>query len=272
MLFSLGNSETLAQTQKSDRFRIQFKTRQFIPAPKLEIEAIRTQRAGQPDISVGQQVNAWLGIGLVHFLYLPMILGGQAEKQVHFLVQFVSLPDFDDRQQFASQGINLIAYVTGNTYIASAGLSKLSDVQNLPGVRWAGPLQADDKIGPDLKAGNVGSWSQTPGGREILTIQFHQDVNLAQGEALVAYFRGDVVGTAPIIPAITAIFAPGQAQRIAQQDIVQYIDAVDLPLEEHNDGARPAANVTPLALAPYNLDGAGVTVLVYDSGVVDAPT
>jgi hypothetical protein len=248
MLLSLGNSGTLAQTQKSDTFRIQFKTHQFVPAPKLEIEAIRTQRAGQPDISVGQQVNVVQPDhpDMVHFIYLPLILGGQAEKQVHFLIQFVSLPDFDDRQQFASQGINLIAYVTGNTYIASAGLSKLSDVQNLPGVH--GPaLQADDKIGPDLKAGNVGSWSQTPGGREILTIQFHQDVNLAQGEALVAYFGGDIVATVPIIPAITAIFAPGQAQQIAQQDIVQYVDAVDLPLEDHNDGARAAANVTPLA-------------------------
>ena len=253
MLFSLGSGGMLAQTQASDQFLIRFQTRQFIPAPRLEMEAIRTQWAAQPQFPVGQQESAT----------------GQPEQRVHFLVQFKDLPRFDDRQQAADQGIDLIAYVTGNTYIASAGFSSLKDVQSLQGVRWAGPLQAEDKIGPDLKAGKVGAWAQTPDGREVLTIQLHQDVDLAQGEALVAYFGGKLVGVAHSVPALTAIFAPGQAQQIAGQDIVQYVDAVELPLEEHNDGARVAANVTPLAQAPYNLTGTGVTVLVYDSGMVD---
>ena len=130
-------------------------------------------------------------------------------------------------------------------------------------------MQAGDKIGLDLKAGKVGSWAQTPDGREVLTIQFHQDVDLAQGKAMVASLGGEMVGAAPTIPSITAIFDPGQAEQIARQDIVQYVDMVDLPLEEHNDGARAAANVDPLAQAPYNLTGNGVTVLVYDSGTVD---
>ena len=150
MLFSLGNSGMLAQTPASDIFRIQFKTRQFIPAPKLEIEAIRSQWAGQSGIPLRQQ---------------------DAEQNVHFLVQFTDLPGLADRQRSAHQGFHLIAYVTGNTYIASTELSRLDDIQNLRGVRWAGPLQADDKMGPDLKAGKVGFWAQTPDGREVLTIQ-----------------------------------------------------------------------------------------------------
>jgi hypothetical protein len=51
---------------------------------------------------------------------------------------------------------------------------------------------------------------------------------------------------------------------------VQYVDVVDPALTPQNDGIRAAANVTPLAAAPYNLTGAGVTVLVYDGGTIDA--
>ena len=69
---------------------------------------------------------------------------------------------------------------------------------------------------------------------------------------------------------MTALFEFGQVQIIAEEDSVQFVDFVEEPLEEQNDGARNAANVTPLAGIPFSLTGAGVTALVYDGGQVDA--
>ena len=232
-----------AQNQGSETFRIQFKTRQFIPAPGLEIAAIQSQRAAVPDAS--------------------------SSANAHFLMQFNTLPNAAERARLAAQGINLIAYVTGNAYIASAATTRLNALASAAGARWAGPLAPTDKIAPQLTAGAIAPWAQAAQGRIVLTVQFHQDVALADARALIARVGGQVVGEAPNNLSITALFDPSQVQQIAREDAVQYVDAVGPPLEGHNDGAGTAANVTPLRAAPYNLSGAGVTVLVYDVGRVD---
>jgi hypothetical protein len=103
----------------------------------------------------------------------------------------------------------------------------------------------------------------------VLMAMGHQDVSVAELQSLAARHGGQVVGSASLIPAVTAIFAPGRVNQIAREDAVQYVDVVPIPLGEHNDGARPATGATVLAAGPYNLNGNGVTVLVYDSGILD---
>jgi hypothetical protein len=243
-LLPVGGAGVLAQNQGSETYRIQFKSRQFIPAPGLEIAAIQSQRAALPDAaSVGS---------------------------AHFLIQFNTLPDAAERGRLASQGINLIAYVTGNAYIATAATTRLNTLAAAVGARWAGPLAPTDKIAPQLTAGAIAPWAQAAQGQVALTIQFHQDVALADARAVIGRLGGQVVGEAPSNLSITALFDPSRVQQIAREDAVQYVDAVGPPLEGHNDGAGNAANVTPLRAAPYSLSGAGVTVLVYDVGRVDA--
>jgi hypothetical protein len=188
---------------------------------------------------------------------------------VHFLLQVQDLPDAAERQRFARQGIDLLNYVTGQTYIASARTSDLNNLPGLSSVRWAGPLDEDDKVSADLKAGNIGQWARVAGGSAVLAIQVHPDVSIGEAEALVTRLGGSIVESVPDVPSVAAIFHPGQAQRIAREDAVQFVDVVDAPLGPHNDGARAAANVNPLATAPYSLTGASVTVLVYDVGQVD---
>lgn len=224
-------------TPATQAHTIRLKTRQFTPGPGLELAAL--QRAAGPD------------------------------GRVHFLLQVEQLPTAEGRRQFAKQGVQLLSYVGGNTYIASAGTADLKNLQRMDGVRWAGPLEAGDKLSPDLLAGHIGQWARAEGGRAAFTIQVHPDVSIAEAEALVTRLGGTLVDSVPSIPSVTAIFPVGQARRIAREDAVQYVDAVGLPVGEMNDGAAVAAGVTPLAAAPYNLNGTGVTVLVYDSGLID---
>jgi hypothetical protein len=221
-----------------DKFTIRFKSRPVHPTPGVDVAAI--QRTAGPD------------------------------GRVHFLLQVQDLPDAAGRQRFAAQGISLLNYVTGNTYIASGRASDLANLRSLPGVRWAGPLDPDDKVSADLKAGNIGQWARAAGGLAALSIQVHPDVSIRDAQALVTRLGGTLVESVPAVPSVTATFHPGQAQRIAREDAVQFVDVADPPLKPHNDGARAAANINPLAAAPYNLTGAGVTVLVYDVGQIDA--
>lgn len=240
MAVVLGPPAAYAQRaqQAGDQFTIHFKTRTFTPPPGLEIAAIRSQAGG---------------------------VGGNA----HFLVQFEALPSQADVAALDSDGLQLVGYVTGNTYIVSGDLATLNRLRSHQSIRWAGPLSTSDKISPDLERGNIGVWAQASQGRVALTVYFHPDVAIAVAAQVIDDLGGEFVGAAPSVPSITALFAPGKVQQIAREDAVQYVDVVDLPMGEHNDGSRTAANVAPLWNAPYNLDGTGVTVLVYDSGILD---
>jgi subtilisin family serine protease len=240
VVVAAGAGAAVGTNPADDRFRIHLKARDFLPPPAKEVAAIRSNRSGA------------------------------AGDQVHFLAQFAEIPDAGERSKIASRGVKLVAYVTANTYVASSTVAALGSLESIDNLRWAGPLEARDKIAPELARGNIGSWARAGEGRVVLTVMGHQDVSIATLESLSARLGGQVVDSVPAMPGVTAIFAPGRVNQIAREDAVQYVDVAGLPLGEHNDGARPATGATTLAAAPYNLNGNGVTVLVYDSGLVDA--
>jgi subtilisin family serine protease len=216
---------------------VNLKSRRFEPRPGLDQAAI--QRAAGPD------------------------------GRVHFFLQVHDLPDEAGRRQLTGAGVRLLNYVGGHTYIASAAVGDVPNLRNVPNVRWAGPIEPDDKTTPDTKADRVGSWARDGRGQVILDVQVHPDVTVEEARATVERLGGTVLSQAPTIPSVTAAFRPGQANRLIREDVVQYVDAVAPRLGNHNDGAVPALNATPLYAAPYNLNGAGTTIMVYDSGIVD---
>lgn len=220
-----------------DQFHIKLQNRSFTPTSGLEIASIVEKRA--PD------------------------------EQVHFFLQFKSLPNATERDQFEKQGIKILDYVTGNTYIASTKVVDLSKLKEIQKVRWAGPFKADDKISTALKTGEIGKWALVDGGI-VLTIQFNKDIDTEKATKFVKSLNAKIISVIPIIPSVTAIFDAEKVKEISQEDAVQFVDVVGPPLEELNDGARAAANINPLSSPPYGLTGAGITVLVYDVGTVAA--
>lgn len=240
-----GEQATAVFTVTEDPFRILLISRAFTPEPGFDIDGIRQQRGGQPD------------------------------DQVHYLLQFSNLPNAEAKKQLSAAGFELLSFVTGNTYVASSlvgDLDLLPDLAETFALRWAGPLFATDKIGTDLGRGIIAPWAQLEGDLVALTVQPHRDVPIGDIEALLISLGGQSLVTAPDVPSVTAIFpiSPDIAQQISGNDSVQFVDVAPPALQENNDGARAAANVDPLNAAPFNLDGTGVTVLVFDSGMVDS--
>ena len=158
--------------------------------------------------------------------------------------------------------------MTGNTYVASSAVAGLERLDALPTFRWAGPLGPSDKLGPEVADKDLEPWARLGRGRLAIAVQGHADVRTAVVESLVRAAGGRVLDSVPSIRLVTAALTPAAAKSLARQDAIQYVDVAPPALGEHNDGARPAGNVTPLAGPPYNLNGTGVTVLVYDSGIV----
>jgi hypothetical protein len=238
---SSGDEASDAFNVEIPEFLIRFKTRAFVPEPGINIGDIEAQRNGQP------------------------------EDLVHFLAQFETLPDVAERKELLAKGVTLGPYVTGNAYIAVTRVADLPLLLDVPGLRWTGPLEPQDKASPEVQAGLIGSWAQTEDDRVVITVQPHQDVSVETIVELVRSLGGEISAIAPDAPSVTALFSFSQqlVDQLTDNDSVQYVDVAPPALDDQNDGARAAANVDPLLIAPFNLTGAGSTVLVFDSGVVD---
>jgi len=104
-LLFLSRLVGLAEAQTDDRYTIRFQSREFSPAPGLDLADLKAR------------------------------ISDQQLDRVHLLVQFYDLPNTEAQRRLADQGLSLLAYVSGNSYIASvpsADLDSLSAVSGLP--------------------------------------------------------------------------------------------------------------------------------------------
>jgi len=204
--------------------------------------------------------------------------GKTVDDVVHFLIQFDEIPNAAQKKNISSGlGVNLVSYVSDNTYIGSSNIpdlsSKIPEHAKAYGVSSVIALDSSVKTSANLKVNNIddiGSWAKVGENQVVVTIQLHGDVDVSDGENLVEELGGEVLSVVPNVPAILAEFDFDIISEISEYDIVLYVDIAEPKLGEHNDGARTAANIAPLNVAPFGLTGSGVTVLVYDSGMVES--
>ena len=162
-----GNIKNINATENKNNstFAVELKARQFIPHPGINFTSITKQKGAERGI-------------------------------VHFLLQLYKLPTYNETKKLQQQGITLLNYLTGNTYIASANIANLSKLSNIGGIRWADSLQPTDKISENLKAGRIGKWAQADDGRVVLTIQFHNDTKISEDKDIIKKLGVNVTAAA----------------------------------------------------------------------------
>jgi subtilisin family serine protease len=102
-----------------------------------------------------------------------------------------------------------------------------------------------------------------------LYVEFHRDVPLAVGIAAVTQATGaEVAGRLRALNGAVLAVEPSALETMARLDEVKWIEAASPAFGELNDGVRQAIGVNTLQAAPLNIHGNGVTVLVYDGGIV----
>lgn len=221
------------------RYLIELRHRSFVPDPGVELDAIRETQSEE------------------------------SAEDVHFLLQLRELVDARARKGVEGElGVRLLQYVDGQAYLASMPADSLERLES-DAVRWAGPLRAGDKVSRELAAGEIGDWATLDDGRAVLTFQLHEDTSEEDARQLVDEHGGEPLSSLPASDTYTAAFDPAAVPALAAEGEVLTLDVAAPRLEDHNDGAQTAAGVAPLRTAPYNLSGAGVNVLVYDSGRID---
>lgn len=195
-------------------------------------------------------------------------LASEGDDRVHVLIQLDFIPREKAKAEYAAQGLELLAYVPDYAWIASVSTPSLDSVSTLPGVTWIGELTADDKLDPAIKTGQWGSWNSAPDGTAAISVAIHKDENIETGRDLVAAHGGQVTGEVIGINLLIVEINQNTIQALAAEDAVQWIEAAAPPLSSANDGIRDQIGVNVVNAAPYNLDGTGIDVLVYDSGQV----
>ncbi len=187
----------------------------------------------------------------------------------HFLVQLFEVPDDQQKSTLENAGIHLLEPVTGNAWVASLTKSITPAHARALGVRWAGELKPTDKMNPRVQQQEFGEWARYEDGKVIVSVRFHKDVDKSEGIALAQSYDAITADYIDVLNTWIMAMDPVLFEAMANADAVEWIDVIPPPLTEVNDLARQVVGANTIQAAPYNLSGSGVTVCVYDGGLVD---
>jgi len=136
------------------------------------------------------------------------------------------------------------------------------DVQKFPTLRDLsdiGVMTSDELIAQDLNP------------TVIVVVMLHADTDRAfEGDRLAREFNGQVVSQVKSVNSIVLAIKPNQIEDVAADDSVMWVEPPLPQLEELNASNRVLVEADTLNANPYNLDGSGVDVMVYDGGQVFA--
>ncbi len=199
-------------------------------------------------------------------------LAAAGQERMHVLVQLESIPDPAAQEALRRDGIDLGAYVPDYAWVASVPARNAASVLARSEVRWATAWNATQKLHPRVVAGDFGSWTRDPSRPEwvMLFVQLHHDVDLARGAEIANAHGGVAMDPVLGLHGMTLWVPQSRVAELAREEQVLWIEEGPKPLSETNDGVRALMNADPIKTAPYNLDGTGVRLFVFDGGQVRA--
>lgn len=248
--------------------------RDFILEPEKTIpltaeELARIEESLQTEHKIRLKSRSFVPEKGVDSALLDSMAAKLGHERIHVIIQFVDIPNEDERQALEKNNVTILNYVPEYAYIASLTSAAVENIANLPDVRAIVPILPEDKISSHIKNNEFGVWALFPNNMVYVFIEFFEDVSLDDAEMLVQSYNGQIIGRISAVNALSVFLPIDQINAIANEDIVAWIQQATPPFSEGNDGARAALNVNTVQAPPYNLNGSGVTVFVYDGGLVD---
>lgn len=183
-----------------------------------------------------------------------------------------------EKASLKASGLTLLSYVSDNSYFATVNAARLNsnDITAVEALTSIRPIERAWKLHPDLFNGTIQPWSVVaqakPGAIDsnpmvAAYIMFHPDVDY-DGEALAVLARhgAAVVSSLEIVNGAVIELPFESIKALADADEVMWIEPPLPKFSELNAENRVITGANTAQAAPYNLNGAGVTVLVYDGG------
>ncbi len=193
-------------------------------------------------------------------------------KTVHVLVQFHETPSDDEKISLVSDGLDLGAYVPGSAWIAAVPAAEVAGLAKLSEVRWATVWDASRKLHPRLEAGEIGAWARDPSrpGFVMLFVLLHHDVAIEAIDKIADRVGGVAMPPLDGLHGATVWVPQERIADLAREEEVLWMEEGLAPLTPTNAGLRATMLVDPVNAPPYNLDGTGVRLFVFDGGTIRA--
>ena len=211
-----------------------------------------------------------------------VVLGAGTER--HVVVQFEEPLPEAMHATLSARGVTLLTYLGSNAYFAKvrggpAAMDTLEEAR-----LWAAfDIPANRKLHPKIEKGELPEYAvfmasgsasgltTDSKGEEVQTaalyVIFHPDVDLlGDGIAAVKRHGGMVRDYMVSINAVVVWMPLANVPALASEDEVQWVEPPLPPLDGVNNSNRAITQVDLVNSAPYDLNGAGVGVLVYDAG------
>lgn len=196
----------------------------------------------------------------------------------HVYIQLERNPDLAGRARLAEEGIELLSYLGAYTWHAVLTSPSVLDgmamrpadrATTLSGVRWVGAIEPRDRIAPRLLDQGADDHARGDEGWLSLVVSIHPDVPLDLARQHLEAAGARISGTIDAIHALQ-VEAPDTAlEGLMHLDAVRFIDQAPAAGEDDNDELRAAIGSDAVNIAPYDLDGSGVTVGQWETGHAD---
>ncbi len=210
-------------------------------------------------------------------------LRSDTATQKHIVVRFNAPISRADQTIYRNAGVNVLSYLGDGAYFANVTTARLDADRLIADGRLidAVTIQRDWKLHPMLAADAVPEWSviskdgsidqpadeRTKNLTVAMLVRFFDNVSLRDvGEQTVARHGGVVLDRVETVQTLLVEMPLQRVKQLAGEDVIQYIEPPLPHFDELNDSNRSLTGVDTLQEQPYGLDGAGVTVLIYDSG------
>ena len=193
----------------------------------------------------------------------------------HAVIQFEQPVSDTTRAALERAGVHLLSYLSDNAFFvavdANVDADAVAQLSNLAGISDI-PIAA--KLHPRLVADTAPHGAIVQDSDDPIIgayVAFHRDVNLdTEGTPLMDLYGAVVRDTVESINTLVIELPLSAARGLAAEDAVQWIEPALPRFAELNDSNRDLTQANEAQESPYNLDGTGITVLVYDAGSVRA--
>lgn len=204
----------------------------------------------------------------------------QAGATPHLAIQLSRAPRESDRADLAAAGVTLGAPLGGHAFFAAIDNSRIdwkspAVVALITGVQAIDPQwKLHPAFGEDDDAawtvvGTVDGAAGKPEPVIAACVLFHADVaNNAEAAAVIEQLGGRIQSTLSTVNGVVVELPRAAAVALAAEDIIQWIEPALPLLTPTNSDNRILTRANQVQAAPYNLNGAGVTALVFDGGGV----
>lgn len=185
----------------------------------------------------------------------------------HFLIQLRDFPTKEEKRILKEKGVKLLSYIPDKAWFVSFSGVTPQEVMNLSSVRWVGDILPADKISSHILNNEYNPENFDKYGNLYLTIYFHSDTSSNEINKIMKKYKSEIINEIDSISAFTIALNRSLIESIANEDSVQWIEPLYLPIVKELDQSRPRIGADIVQTIPYNLNGSGINVMVYDGAV-----